>query len=147
MQLLATVPFTHRILMLSVGLSCKTIQDMMNILRFASPRWLEWNTVEYCDRIDIVHIIATNAPNSTYHFATRSRENKKQQVEREMERCGLAVMGIAEHGWLGQGRFSTARFSTADGAFMVNSETSIDAIKHSNRIRLITDSTVSILKW
>ena len=57
-------------------------------------------------------------------------------VEREMVRCGLAVMGIAEHWWLGQGRFSTVEGSTimhsgketgrrsAGVAFMVNSETS-----------------------
>ena len=57
-------------------------------------------------------------------------------VEREMDRCGLAVMGIAEQWWLGQGRFSTVEGSTimysrketgsrrAGVAFMVNSETS-----------------------
>ena len=34
-------------------------------------------------------------------------QGKMTVVEREMEICGLAVMGIAEHWWLGQGRFST----------------------------------------
>ena len=67
---------------------------------------------------------------------------KMTVVEREMERCGLAVMGIAEHGWLGQGRFSTARFSTADGAFMVNSETSRAVLGYnpvSERVSTLTD--------
>ena len=57
-------------------------------------------------------------------------------VEMEMERCGLAVMGIAENWWLGQGSFSTAEGGTsmysgkasrrrsAELAFMVNSEAS-----------------------
>ena len=57
-------------------------------------------------------------------------------AEREMERCGLAVMSIAELWWLGQGRFSTVEGSTimysgketgrrSEGvALMVNSETS-----------------------
>ena len=57
-------------------------------------------------------------------------------VEREMERCGVAVIGIAEHWWLGQGRFSTIYGSTmmnseketgrrsAGMAFMVSSEIS-----------------------
>ena len=57
-------------------------------------------------------------------------------VEREMERCGLAVMGIADHWWLGQGIFSTVEGSTimysrkesgrrsAGVVFMINSETS-----------------------
>ena len=61
---------------------------------------------------------------------------KMSVVEREMERCGLAVMGIAEHWWLGQGRFSTAEGSTimysgkesgrrsSGVAFMVNNDTS-----------------------
>ena len=61
-------------------------------------------------------------------------------VEREMERCGLAVMGISEHWWLGQGRFSTVEGSTimypgketgrrsAGVAFMVSSETSRAAL-------------------
>ena len=63
-------------------------------------------------------------------------QGKMTVVEREMERCGLAVMGIADHWWLGQGRFSTAEGSTimysgketgrrsAGVTFMVNSEAS-----------------------
>ena len=63
-------------------------------------------------------------------------QGKMTVVEREMERCDLEVMGIAEHWWLGQGRFSTAEGSTimysgkesgrrsAGVAFMVNRETS-----------------------
>ena len=43
------------------------------------------------------------------HEISRERlRGKMTVVEREMERCGLAVMGIAEYWWLGQGRFSTA---------------------------------------
>ena len=57
-------------------------------------------------------------------------------VEREMEICGLAVACIAEHWWLGKGRFSTLEGSTimysgketgrrsASVAFVDNSETS-----------------------
>ena len=63
-------------------------------------------------------------------------QGKMTVVEREMERCGLTVMGIAEHWWLGQGRFSTAEGSTimysgkesgrrsSGVAFMVYNETS-----------------------
>ena len=63
-------------------------------------------------------------------------QGKMTAVEREMERCRLAVTSIAEHWWLGQGRFSTIEGSTitysgkesgrisAGVAFMVNSETS-----------------------
>ena len=63
-------------------------------------------------------------------------QGKMTVVEIDMERCGLAVMGIAEHWWLGQGRFSTAEGSTimysgkesgrrsAGVGFMVNNETS-----------------------
>ena len=39
-------------------------------------------------------------------------QGKMTVVERQMERCGLAVTGIAEHWWIGQGRFSTAEGST-----------------------------------
>ena len=60
---------------------------------------------------------------------------KMTVVDRDMEICGLAVMGIAEHSWLGQGRFSTVEGSTimysgketgrrsAGVALMFNSET------------------------
>ena len=63
-------------------------------------------------------------------------QGKMTVVEREMKRCGLAVMGIAELWWLDQGRFSTVEGSTimysgkrsgrrSEGVeFMVNSETS-----------------------
>ena len=39
-------------------------------------------------------------------------KGKMTVLEREMERCCLAVMGISEHWWLGQGRFSTVEGST-----------------------------------
>ena len=72
-----------------------------------------------------------------YGLAVRGMtQGKMTVVEREMARYGLAVRGIAEHWWLGQGRFSTVEGSTimysgqesgrrsAGVAFMVNSETS-----------------------
>ena len=69
-------------------------------------------------------------------------QGKMTLVEREMERYGLAVRGIAEHWWLGMGRFSTVEGSTimysgkesgrrsAGVAFMVNNETSRAVIRY-----------------
>ena len=75
-------------------------------------------------------------------------------VEREIERCGLAVMGIAEHWWLGQGRFSTAEGRTimysgkesgrrsAGVGFMVNNETSRAVLGYNPVSERVTTLTV-----
>ena len=51
----------------------------------------------------------TIGPTWSVHGMT---QGKMTVVEREIERCDLAVMGIAEHWWLGQGRFCTVEGST-----------------------------------
>ena len=100
-------------------------RTMMNLLQKSLDIRQEWSG------ISLRRQITTGTGN-----VQGMTQGKMTVVEREMERCGLAVMGIAELWWLGQGRFSTVEGSTimysgkgsgrrSEGvAFMVNSETS-----------------------